>query len=113
VQIDAVVGDPHDLREDRVGDERRHRPAVAAREETVQVAAVGQVPRHRRERDRVGDVDEDQRAAELVGVDVRADLPDHLDAVDLVPVHRGDDEQRRPRVDPVDHRDGDETGVAV
>jgi hypothetical protein len=113
VEIDAVVADPDDLREDRVGDERRHRAAVAPREETVQVAAVGQVPRHRRERDRVGDVDEDQRAAELVGVDVRADLPNHLDAVDLVPVHRGDDEQRRPRVDPVDHRDGDETGVAV
>ena len=111
VQVEPEVALPDDLAEQGVGQARGERPLGAAREAAVQVAAVGQAPVLDQEAGHVDHRHRDQRAAQAGEVGVVEQVAQDPDAVELVAMHRGGDEERGTGPAPHHrHRQGDRLG---
>jgi hypothetical protein len=106
MQVDERVAMRDDVGEERMCDARRGAARRVAREIAVQVAPVREIAGAAAEALHVDDRYADDRARQLVRVDVVHHAPHHLDAIQLVAVHRGGQAQAGARQCAVDGEDG-------
>ncbi len=99
MQVDAVVRLGDDLFRDQVRDSRRDGALLPPGERAIQVAAVRQIARAVDEPEDVDDRDGQQAPAQPLQCRLAEQALDDLDAVELVAVQRGRDEERRTRRD--------------
>ena len=105
VEVDADLALGDHLGHHQVRDPGRQRAAARAGEGPVEVAPVGQVAVAVHEAEDVDDRHRDQRAVQLLGIEVGQHLTHHLDADGLVAVDGGVDPDGRPVVASVHHPD--------